>query len=466
LSSFADRIRGVVGATNPGARVPIESRIPPPSLVADSSSYGGPVRSEEGAKAGNPQSPDLSALGGVWRDDCFVVERRKEPAARHGREAVGTLAECLDESASEAALYSGGADARAPFVFFDLETTGLSGGAGTQAFLVGCGWFDNDASFVTRQFLLTRYTDERPMLDTVAGELARAGALVSFNGKSFDAPLLETRYLFHRLAWNGRQLPHVDVLHPARRFWRIDVGRAFQARHHGDPERVALQKDSGCSLIALEKQILGVRRAGDVPGFEIPGRYFQFVRTGDARPLAAVLEHNRLDLLSLAALAARLFHVTRHGPDAARDAREALALGHVYMRGGLTERACDAYRRAVEMTERGAVSQLVRIESLRALALSHRRARQHADAAACWRRLVEAPGCPPRVVREATEALAVHHEHRERDLETAKTFALRGLDLGSEPVWVDAARYRLARLDRKLAAESLKSEIRSLDYEA
>jgi uncharacterized protein YprB with RNaseH-like and TPR domain len=360
---------------------------------------------------------------------------------------VGTFAECLAESAGEAALYGGG-DARAPFVFFDLETTGLSGGAGTQAFLVGCGWFDHDGSFVTRQFLLTRYADERPMLDTVAGELARAGALVSFNGKSFDAPVLETRYLFHRLAWNGRQLPHVDVLHAARRFWkrashgarasRLDGSRAFQA------------DDDGCSLTALEKHILGVRRAGDVPGFEIPGRYFQFVRTGDARPLAAVLEHNRLDLLSLAALTARLFHLARHGPDAARDAREALALGHVYMRGGLTARACDAYRRAVEMTERGVVSQLVRIESLRALALSHRRTRHHADAAACWRRLVDAPGCPPRLVREATEALAVHHEHRERDLQAAKAFALRSLEAEAQPAWTRAVQHRLARLDRKL----------------
>jgi uncharacterized protein YprB with RNaseH-like and TPR domain len=417
LSSLADRIRGVVGAANPAARIP-ESRIP------------------------SPESLDLSPLGGEWREKAFVVERRREPSARHGREAVGTYAECFDESAGEAVLYGGG-EARAPFVFFDLETTGLSGGAGTQAFLVGCGWFDDDASFVTRQFLLTRYSDERPMLDTVASELARAGALVSFNGKSFDAPVLETRYLFHRLAWNGRQLPHVDVLHPARRFWRTDVGRAFKARLRGDT-------DSGCSLIALEKQILGVRRAGDVPGFEIPGRYFQFVRTGDARPLAAVLEHNRLDLLSLAALTARLFHLTRQGPDDARDAREALALGHVYQRGGLTARACDAYRRAVQMTERGAVSQLVRIESLRALALTHRRARQHADAAACWRRLVDAPGCPPRVVREATEALAVHHEHRDRDLETAKAFALRSLEAEAQPAWTRAVQHRLARLDRKL----------------
>src|SRR5213079_2321368 len=95
-----------------------------------------------------------------------------------------------------------------------------SGGAGTHAFLVGCGWFEADGGFLTRQFLMVRYSDERPLLATVAGELARAGALVSFNGKSFDAPVLETRYLFHRLDWIGGGMPHVDVLHPARRFWK------------------------------------------------------------------------------------------------------------------------------------------------------------------------------------------------------------------------------------------------------
>jgi uncharacterized protein YprB with RNaseH-like and TPR domain len=436
LSSLADRIRGVVEGTRPRS---------------DQSAIRGlesALRTPHSATR-DPQCLDLSPLGGEWQGDVFVVERRSAPSTRHGREAVGTFAVCLDESAGEAILY-GGAGARTPFVFFDLETTGLSGGAGTQVFLVGCGWFDGDRSFVTRQFLLARYPDERPMLDTVAGELARAGALVTFNGKSFDAPLLETRYLFHRVAWNGRQIPHVDVLHPARRFWKTDSGRAFTARFDRDPERVSLQSESGCSLGALEKQILGVRRTGDVAGVEIPARYFHFVRTGDARPLAAVLEHNRRDLLSLAALTARLFHVTRHGPEAVRDAREALALGHVYTRGGLTGRACDAYRCAVEMTERGAVSQLVRIESLRALAVTHRRARQHADAAACWRRLIDTPGCPPRVVREATEALAVHHEHRDRDLDAAKTFALLGLELEAQPAWTRAVQHRLARLDRKL----------------
>src|SRR5262249_51802352 len=153
---------------------------------------------------------------------------------------------------------------------------GLSGGAGTHAFLIGCARFDDDRGLVTKQFLLTRPADERPLLDLVAAEIADAGALVSFNGKSFDAPMLEPRYLFHRLDWPGEGVPHVDALHPARRFWPGD-----------------------CSLVALERQKLGARRVADVPQAEIPARYFHFVRTGDARPLVAVLEHNRRDLLTL-----------------------------------------------------------------------------------------------------------------------------------------------------------------------
>ena len=149
-----------------------------------------------------------------------------------------------------------------------------------------------------------------------------------------------------------------------------------------------------CSLGALERQILGARRVGDVPGFEIPARYFQFVRTGDARPLAAVLEHNRLDLLSLAGLTARLLHLAQRGPAAANDAREALALGRVYARAGLDGRARDAFaaRRRSMPSAHGAV----RVDALRALALAWRRARRYDEAAACWRALLDVPALPAR----------------------------------------------------------------------
>ena len=375
-------------------------------------------------------------LGGEWRDNCFVIERCSGAASTHGRDTVGAVADRLHRSSSDAPMLAGGAPARPPFVFFDLETTGLSGGAGTYAFLVGCGWFEESA-FITRQFLLTRFSDERPLLDAVRAELGRAGALVSFNGKSFDAPLLETRYLFHRLEWTGARLPHVDVLHPARRFWAA----AHPATQAG-----------GCSLGALEQQILSARRAGDVPGFEIPHRYFQFVRTGDARPLAAVLEHNRLDLLSLAGLTARLLELVRSGPEAARSAREALALGHVYTRSGFDTRARDAYAHAIAACRAPAGAfDAVKVDGLRALALAWRRARQYDEAASCWHQLLEVRGCPVHIAREATEALAIHHEHRRRDLAAAKLFALRSLEAGTEPARSDAARHRLARLDRKIA---------------
>jgi len=447
LSSLADRVRGIVNPhgshTSPRPLLPDLASLPDPSDPVDLSGI-----------------PDLSgALGGGWRAGCFVVDRRVEPTARHGREGISHAAQRLEGASDEAALFTSGAPARPPFLFFDLETTGLNGGAGTLAFLVGCGWFEPDGAFATRQFLLTRFADERPLLEAVAAELGRAGALVSFNGKSFDAPLLETRFLFHRLKWTAGALPHVDVLHPARRFWK--PGSSPEGLRYVSAEgSVARADGSSCSLTTLERQIIGARRAGDVPGFEIPGRYFQFVRSGDAGPLKAVLEHNRLDLLTLASLTARLLHLTRTGPAGARDAREVLALGHVYARAGLEERARAAYREAIGRcrSPRGAYDP-IRIHALRLLALAWRRARRYDEAASCWGELLEIRGCPPQFEREATAALAIHHEHRRRDLGLAKDFALRSLDCGMQPAWREATQHRLARLERKMSLQSLKFEV-------
>jgi uncharacterized protein YprB with RNaseH-like and TPR domain len=419
LSSLADRVRGVVVGTGGTTQRPlITDQLQPP--------------------VPNPQSPrespDLSPLAGCWSGGCFVVEREWKPSASHGRERIGELAARLEASIADAPLFSGGAAARPPLMFFDLETTGLNGGAGTHVFLIGCGWFDDDR-FLTRQFVMTRFSDERPMLQAVARDFDRAGALVSFNGKSFDAPVLETRYLFHRLEWFGGETPHIDVLHPARQFWKRD----------------------DCSLGALERQLVGHRRIGDVAGFEVPARYFQFIRTGDARPLAAVLEHNRLDLLSLAALTARLLHVTRNGPGAAHDAREAIALARVYARAGMDERVVDAYIRALSFSHAPARAfDAARIDGLRGLAQTYRRLRRFDAAAQRWQELLDIRGCPAAIAAEATEALAIHHEHRLRDFELARSFALRSLESIKEerrPARTEAVKHRLGRLDRKLNEE-------------
>jgi uncharacterized protein YprB with RNaseH-like and TPR domain len=434
IATLKDRLRGIV---KPASELngPIAESV---RLEPDLTSHGGSGCSQ--------------TLRGSWREvpagRSFVVTHRFGPADFHGRHRVREFAETL-EGASPAASLVSRSSAAMPFMFFDLETTGLNGGAGTHAFLVGCGWFDEDGGFVTEQHLMTDFAGERSMLGVVAEDFRRAGTLMSFNGKSFDAPMLETRYLFHRLESPCANRPHVDLVHPARRFW----GSA---------------SEGGCSLGALEQQLLAVVRKGDVAGFEIPSRYFRFVRTGDAQPLVEVLQHNRLDLLSLAGVTAKVFHLVQTGPDAATEAREAAALGRVYRDAGLEERAEQAFERALTLMERETAGRgpldpwlsmrrreraALTVEALRSLALLARRQRRYDAAAARWRRLVEFVDCPPHISREAIEALAIYHEHRARDLAAAKVFALRGLELEGEPARGDAARHRLARIERKLVSE-------------
>ena len=174
-----------------------------------------------------------------------------------------------------------------------------------------------------------------------------------------------------------------------------------------------------------------MRRVGDVPGFEIPARFFQFLRSGDPRPLEPVLEHNRLDLVSLAAVTARAVRLVEAGADGCPDGPQALALGRIYERAGLVERADACYRRA------SACDALeVKAEALYRLGLRCRRERKFGEAAAIWREVVALT--ETRSARRnatlvalrqfAVEALAIHHEHRDRDLKTARELALFALN--------------------------------------
>ena len=297
----------------------------------------------------------------------------------HGRQAVAeygeTLARCLpalavlaaDERAAAAPREArpvrldwgagrGLADDRrrvgvptdGPLLFFDLETTGLSGGAGTLAFLVGCGYFDADG-FHTRQFFLSGYEAERELLDALTALAGRFNGLVTFNGRTFDVPLIETRYLFHRLESPFADLPHFDMLHPARKLWRRRGIAQASHRERWSGNRPG--ENASCALGALEEAILGVQRFDDVPGFEIPSRYFNYLRTGDLAPLAAVFEHNRLDLLSLAALTAIAAGMAGEGPAGAPSPHEALAMGQIYVRLGRWDEADACFARAAGLGE-------------------------------------------------------------------------------------------------------------------
>jgi len=383
---------------------------------------------------------------------CLVVDRRYESDRWHGGVQIGDceVGDCsvlgiLDPSLP---VHLDGEGARGDTgrrtIFIDLETTGLSGGAGTVAFLVGCGFFDVGA-FQVRQFLLTSHSAERALLHAVAQFFEGADLIVTYNGKTFDVPVMETRWLFHRIQMPLDGVAHFDMLHPARRLWKArELGGSLVRELDG--------MDGGCRLTTLERSLFEVSRVGDVDGFEIPGRFFHFLRNGDPRPLEPVLEHNRLDLVSLAAVMGRAMRLAREGHASCRDAGEALALGRIFERAGMHDRAEACYRRATDST-----SAHVKGEALYRIGVKYRRDRRFADAAAIWRevlvltegRRVSRSG-PILVLRQyAAEALAVHHEHRERDFYGARELALFALE-DARPSRAEAARYRLARLDRKI----------------
>jgi uncharacterized protein YprB with RNaseH-like and TPR domain len=444
VSSLADRLRGVVRPSG--------------------GPEGPPLRDDQtiafpGLRSGGPSGPPDAAviLGGEWRElrgrKFLVVERRYSAGYRHGRV---TLADCLPpwprfELLGLARRENAGPqsnDLGGRLLFLDLETTGLAGGAGTYAFLVGCGWFESCATsaagaspgcFRTRQFLLTDFTAERALLEAVGELAAGLACVVTYNGKTFDLPLLETRFSLQRMPPPFTEVAHVDMLHPARRMWR--------------------EEEVECRLTYLEQTQCGHEREDDVPGFEIPSRYFHYVRSGDPRPLEAVFEHNRLDIVSLAMLTARAAQLLEEGASAAGTAREAFGLGRLYERAGLVEEALRAFTRAAEESATNNVrsnASAVRVEGLRAAAILLRRLRRYEEAAAMWRDLLAATRCPPAYAAEASEALAVHHEHRVRDLHTARAFALRSLTMHGTPARQHATQHRLARLDRKLGGTAIR----------
>src|SRR5690349_2496167 len=353
----------------------------------------------------------------------IVVDREYTAGMLHGHTPIGEIVSTIEEGGDALQLMARawpaaqGIDRR--ILFLDLETTGLFGGAGTQAFLVGCAAIDG-ASIRVRQFLLPGFEHERAVLSELQSWAKSHGALCTYNGRTFDVPLVETRFMFHRVPCPLDGVPHLDMLHAARRLWRqrpLTMGTP-------DPD------DSSCSLAVLEKHIAGLHRVGDVPGYEIPSRFFKFVRNGDARPLEAVMEHNRLDLISLAAVLARAIVLINHGPSAATTAQEAYGLARVYERGGAFDNAEASLLRTIDFAKRVGGEPEVLGEALRRLAWIRRRNRRPHEAAAAWQELASLPRCAASLRREAAEALAIHHEHRSKDLDVAKQHVL---DLLNDP---------------------------------
>jgi hypothetical protein len=368
--------------------------------------------------------PIEEVLGGEVVDTGegkLLVVRREFPLShQHGRQTLGAVLEApLDLLSAVARAERPVEDARR-LLFLDAETTGLAGGTGTYAFLVGAAWLEDDRLVLTQHFM--RDFDEEPaLLAALRPLLERASGLVTFNGATFDLPLLETRFLMTRLRWPT--LPHLDLLRPARRVWTSYL--------------------ADCRLATLEREVVGVAREDDIAGGLIPALYFDFLRSRRAAPLGRVLAHNRDDILTLVALLGWFGKALTSRADLS--AGELGGLGRLWEPVDV-ERALECYRDALAAGLSGAPAQAVRLH----LARWEKRFARWDVACSLWEAAARDAGFDPR----PWEELAKFHEHRRRDFVAARAVVEDALglaeDAGVSPRVREAFAYRRARLDRRL----------------
>jgi uncharacterized protein YprB with RNaseH-like and TPR domain len=254
----------------------------------------------------------------------FETERLWEHHRHHGSADVGALASLPHDLLSTIGEMPSGPPET--WAFLDTETTGLSGSISTCAFLVGVGRITKEG-FRVRQFFMRSYGEEASLLDSLTHHLKKFQVLITYNGASFDQPLLESRYRLHRLRSPFTSLPHLDLLHSARRLWKL--------------------RFESCRLVDLENQVLGFERTGDIPGAMIPYVYFEYLRTKWIERLVPVFHHNQIDILTLACL-------TGIVPNAFKDATtrtngaELTGIARWLMEAGDAEQALSLFRKAVE----------------------------------------------------------------------------------------------------------------------
>jgi hypothetical protein len=349
----------------------------------------------------------------------FETEKLWERHRRHGNVDISDLAELPEDLL---AGLSDGAIARAHptrWAFLDTETTGLAGGTGTYAFLIGVGAIE-PAGFRLRQFFMRDYGEEASLLYRLAEHLAQFDVLVTYNGKAYDQPLLETRFRMARARHPFDRMEHLDLLFGARRLWKLRL--------------------ESCRLVDLENQILGVERQGDLPGEMIPYCYFGYLRTQRAFDLVPIFHHNAIDILSLACLTAIVPFAFR-SPESAplRHGADFVGLARWLDRAGRRDEAVSLLRRAIAM---GLPDTLLFKTLWDIAALEKRLGRE--DAALATVSELAASRNPYRA--RALEALAKHYEHRERNYAMALEMTRTARELADTP----AIRRREVRLKGRL----------------
>lgn len=307
-------------------------------------------------------------------------------------------------------------------LFIDTETTGL-GGTGTVAFLVGVGSL-TDSGFQVRQYFLPDFPDEAAMLEEVRTEFREDTVIVSYNGKTFDMPILRDRMIIQRVERHLEAADHIDLLHAARKLFRLRLG--------------------SCTLGNIEREVLSFYRTDDIPGELVPGIYFNWLATSDTELLDKVVQHNLYDIVSLYFLMHRISQIHHNPVGQIRDFGDLMSLVRIFERRKENKKIIslvDEFESA--LTTEG------RLDILMRQALAAKRLADFDISVSIWKRVArsaEPDGFWARI------ELAKYYEHRVRDYSRALGLSLEALKICPSPgtVHSDLER-RINRLQRRLA---------------
>jgi uncharacterized protein len=355
----------------------------------------------------------------------FRMEKVYGSHKRHGSADIGALADLpanLLDVLSESTIPAVSPER---WAFLDTETTGLAGGSGTYAFLIGVGRITR-RGFSIRQFFMREYSEEKSLLSAVSEHLNEFDVLITYNGKAYDQPLLEARYRVTRQKPPFNRLAHLDLLHGARRIWKL--------------------RYENCRLSFLESQVLGVERQGDLPGEMIPYVYFEYLRSREARRLVPIFHHNAIDILTLGCLSAIVPSAFRSSdPESLRAlglrrGEEYLGIARWFLAAGDTEKAVDLFRRAIEA---GLPDSLL-FRTLWEMALLERKSGRAPSSLSI---LADLAASKNQYRADALSELAKYYERSERNYALALDLARQALEAAPS----EASERRVARLQAKLA---------------
>ncbi|MCF8053830.1 MAG: ribonuclease H-like domain-containing protein [Deltaproteobacteria bacterium] len=351
----------------------------------------------------------------------FLVEETLEGSHRHGDFMVSDFSRiCTNSLAMLADQKAIGELNCSDALFLDLETTGLSGGAGTFPFMIGIGWLA-DGKFVVQQLFSRDHSEEKASLAHLLTAVAQRGFLITFNGKAYDVNLLATRLVLNRFPNSLDDMPHLDLLYSCRRVFKHRL--------------------EDCSLSSVEGGVLGFQRGEDIPGMEIPQRYFAWLRRRDPALVSDIFYHNRLDIISMVGIALSLSQITT--TEAVCSERDLLNMERLKIQRTDGEKDL---ARLLELAE--SADDSVAEEARETLSAIYKRDGNWEDAHRLWLRMLASR--PNNFL--AVEELAKYYEHRERRylkaIDILEEFIQTAGFIASERREIIAR--RLKRLNRKI----------------